>query len=78
MPGSSWIFPNPVICPMPTQPDHTATAAGAARISSGHGRTVIRFCGTATDRSAVSSGASSCRSLAWSADGQDLSGPVSS
>ena len=38
MPGSGRISPNPVICPIPTQPDHTATAAGAARTSSGHDR----------------------------------------
>ena len=28
IPGSGWTWPNPVICPIPTQPDHTATAAG--------------------------------------------------
>jgi hypothetical protein len=34
-------IPNPVICPIPTQPDHTATAAGIARTTSGHRRTVL-------------------------------------
>ncbi|MGA3151882.1 MAG: hypothetical protein ACLPN6_08775 [Streptosporangiaceae bacterium] len=30
MPGSGWMMPNPHSSPSPTQPDHTATAAGAA------------------------------------------------
>src|ERR1017187_10610748 len=40
IPGSGWTCPNPVIWPIPTHPDQTATAAGSARISSGHDRTV--------------------------------------
>src|SRR6266702_3008260 len=39
MPGSGEISPNPVFCAMPTQPDHTSAAAGAARTSSGQDRT---------------------------------------
>ena len=37
-PGRGRISPNPVICPIPTQPDHTATAAASARTSRGHDR----------------------------------------
>jgi hypothetical protein len=33
--------PNPVFCAMPTHPDHTSAAAGAARTSSGQDRTVL-------------------------------------
>src|SRR5271165_6785883 len=40
MPGSGETSPNPVFCAMPTQPDHTSAAAGAARTSSGQDRTV--------------------------------------
>jgi hypothetical protein len=40
MPGSGETRPNPVFCAMPTQPDHTSAAAGAARTSSGQDRTV--------------------------------------
>ena len=42
IPGSGWTMPNPVIWPIPTQPDHTATAAGAASTSSGQDRTARR------------------------------------
>ena len=35
MPGSGWTGPKPHIRPSPTQPDHTATAAGAAISSTG-------------------------------------------
>src|SRR5580700_2059702 len=38
---------------MPTHPDHTSAAAGAARTSSGQDRTVPARSGTAEDRSAV-------------------------
>ena len=41
MPGSGETSPNPVFCAMPTQPDHTSAAAGAARTSSGQDRTVL-------------------------------------
>src|SRR5260370_15972805 len=37
--GSGRTCPNPVMRPMPTQPDHTATAAGAASRTSGQDRT---------------------------------------
>ena len=40
IPGSGETSPNPVFCAMPTQPDHTSAAAGAARTSSGQDRTV--------------------------------------
>ena len=40
MPGSGETSPNPVFCAMPTHPDHTSAAAGAARTSSGQDRTV--------------------------------------
>ena len=40
MPGSGETRPNPVFCAMPTHPDHTSAAAGAARTSSGQDRTV--------------------------------------
>src|SRR5258705_7166192 len=33
--------PNPGFCAMPTHPDHTSAAAGAARTSSGQDRTVL-------------------------------------
>src|SRR6266536_434660 len=36
IPGSGWTIPNPHSVPSPTQPDHTATAAGEAIRSSGH------------------------------------------
>ena len=39
MPGSGETSPNPVFCAMPTHPDHTSAAAGAARTSSGQDRT---------------------------------------
>ena len=38
MPGSGETSPNPVFCAMPTHPDHTSAAAGAARTSSGQDR----------------------------------------
>src|SRR2546429_9122273 len=38
MPGSGETSPNPVL---PTQPDHTSAAAGAARTSSGQDRTAL-------------------------------------
>ena len=51
MPGSGETSPNPVFCAMPTQPDHTSAAAGAARTSSGQDRTVLMPEETAADRS---------------------------
>src|SRR5690349_22777991 len=51
MPGSGEIRPNPVFCAMPTQPDHTSAAAGAARTSSGQDRTVLVPEETVVDRS---------------------------
>src|SRR5712672_3077577 len=51
MPGSGETSPNPVFCAMPTQPDHTSAAAGAARTSSGQDRTVLVPEQTAADRS---------------------------
>ena len=39
IPGSGETSPNPVFCAMPTHPDHTSAAAGAARTSSGQDRT---------------------------------------
>jgi hypothetical protein len=41
IPGSGEISPNPVFCAMPTHPDQTSAAAGAARTSSGQHRTVL-------------------------------------
>src|ERR1017187_9978273 len=41
MPGSGETRPNPVFCAMPTHPDHTSAAAGAARTSSGQDRMVL-------------------------------------
>ena len=55
IPGSGETSPNPVFCAMPTQPDHTSAAAGAARTSSGQDRTVLPPEGTAADRSAATS-----------------------
>jgi hypothetical protein len=52
MPGSGETSPNPVFCAMPTHPDHTSAAAGAARTSSGQDRTVLAPERTAEDRSA--------------------------
>jgi hypothetical protein len=40
IPGNGRTIPNPVICPIPTQPDQTATDAGAASRTSGHERTI--------------------------------------
>src|SRR6266849_2799963 len=51
MPGSGETSPNPVFCAMPTQPDHTSAAAGAARTSSGQDRTALVPEETAADRS---------------------------
>ena len=45
--------PNPVFCAMPTQPDHTSAAAGAARTSSGQDRTALSAGTPAADRSAA-------------------------
>src|SRR5579863_7558450 len=53
MPGSGETSPNPVFCAMPTQPDHTSAAAGAARTSSGQDRTVLACRGMTADRSAA-------------------------
>ena len=53
MPGSGETSPNPVFCAMPTQPDHTSAAAGAARTSSGQDRTVRPGRAVAGDRSAA-------------------------
>jgi len=50
MPGSGETRPNPVFCAIPTQPDHTSAAAGAARTSSGQDR---RARAPAGDRSAA-------------------------
>jgi hypothetical protein len=36
IPGSGRTSPNPAIRPMPTHPDHVATAAGNASSNSGH------------------------------------------
>ncbi len=36
MPGSGWTMPNPQRVPSPTQPDHTAIAAGEAIRYKGH------------------------------------------
>ena len=49
MPGSGETSPNPVSLAMPTQPDHTSAAAGAARTSSGQDRTVLAPEETAAD-----------------------------
>src|SRR5436853_7773538 len=51
MPGSGETSPNPVFCAIPTQPDHTSAAAGAARTSRGQDRTVLVPRETAADRS---------------------------
>src|SRR6266704_5626558 len=51
MPGSGETSPNPVFCAMPTHPDHTSAAAGAARSSSGQDRTVLVSEETTVDRS---------------------------
>src|SRR5439155_10666431 len=51
MPGSGETSPNPVFCAMPTHPDHTSAAAGAARTSSGQDRAVLVPEETAADRS---------------------------
>ena len=40
IPGSGETSPNPVFFAMPTHPDHTSAAAGAARTSNGQDRTV--------------------------------------
>jgi hypothetical protein len=54
IPGSGETRPNPVICAMPTHPDHTSAPAGAARTSSGQDRTVLVRGRTAVaDRSAA-------------------------
>ena len=53
MPGSGETSPNPVFCAMPTHPDHTSAAAGAARTSSGQDRTVRPGRAAAGDRSAA-------------------------
>ena len=53
MPGSGETSPNPVFCAMPTHPDHTSAAAGAARTSSGQDRTVRPGRAVAGDRSAA-------------------------
>jgi hypothetical protein len=52
MPGSGETRPNPVFCAMPTHPDHTSAAAGAARTSSGQDRTARPGRIVAGDRSA--------------------------
>src|SRR4029077_19669450 len=51
MPGSGETSPTPVFCAIPTQPDHTSAAAGAARTSSGQDRTVLVPEETVADRS---------------------------
>jgi len=53
MPGSGETSPKPVFRAMPTQPDHTSAAAGAARTSSGQDRTVRPGWAAVRDRSAV-------------------------
>ena len=53
MPGSGEASPNPVLCAMPTHPDHTSAAAGAARTSSGQDRTDRTGRVLAGDRSAA-------------------------
>jgi hypothetical protein len=52
-PGRGETSPNPVFCAMPTQPDQTSAAAGAARTSSGQDRTVLPGRTAAGDRSAT-------------------------
>ena len=56
IPGSGETSPNPVFCAMPTQPDHTSAAAGAARTSNGQDRTVLPAGVTAGDRSTATAG----------------------
>src|SRR6266702_5178296 len=51
MPGSGETSPNPVFCAIPTQPDHTSAAAGAARTSNGQDRTALMPEETAADPS---------------------------
>ena len=46
-----WTGPKPVIWPIPTPPDQTATAAGSARISNGQDRTVRSCADLARDPS---------------------------
>ncbi len=53
MPGSGETRPNPVFCAMPTHPDHTSVAAGAASTSSGQDRTVRPGRAPAAHRSAA-------------------------
>ena len=53
MPGSGETRPKPVFCAMPTQPDHTSAAAGAAKTSSGQDRIVRPGQAVAKDRSAA-------------------------
>src|SRR5256885_16974052 len=53
MPGSGETSPNPVSLAMPTHPDHTSAAAGAARTSSGQDRTVLGPGESAVDRSSA-------------------------
>jgi hypothetical protein len=53
IPGSGETSPNPVFCAMPTEPDHTSAAAGAARTSSGQDRMVRPGRTAAGDRSAA-------------------------
>ena len=53
MPGSGETSPNPVFCAMPTHPDHTSAAAGAARTSSGQDRMARPGRAAAGDRSAA-------------------------
>src|SRR5260221_13855348 len=53
MPGSGETSPNPVFLAMPTQPDHTSAAAGAARTRSGQDRTVPPGRDVAGDRPAA-------------------------
>src|SRR6202034_4263360 len=51
MPGSGETRPNPVILAIPTHPDQTSPAAGAARTSSGQDRTALVPEETAAGRS---------------------------
>ena len=76
MPGSGETSPNPVFCAMPTHPDHTSAAAGAARTSSGQDRTVLAPEGTGEDRSMAGPGTGSSRPAPWSRRGMHQRGEL--
>src|SRR5690349_1215991 len=54
--GRGETSPKPVFGAMPTQPDHTSAAAGAARTSSGQDRTVLPGRDVTAARSAAAAG----------------------